>query len=233
MSIADIQPPTLLPLLSRGKHRNPRTGACFMELASLLAGERWTDHPACTHSLLATVARYVNDFTTDLGRQRLAPMIPSVIGLAGDDPRLDAAIALRCATTALPVASAERQRALAVGILCAEQVLALLGGGPAGTLGQAGAQALAQVPEAARWAKRFAGGPGTTPNVFVRRSAPSIVACAIRGIAEACIPDPDRMLRGLLAEAIADCRALLAHRQEQPDQHGQHGQHGQPVLPGR
>ena len=51
------QPPALLPVLSRGKHRNPRKGACFMEFASLLAGERWSDHPACTHPLLAAVAQ--------------------------------------------------------------------------------------------------------------------------------------------------------------------------------
>jgi hypothetical protein len=39
--------PELVPVLSRGKHRNPRRGACFMELASYLAGERWSDQPAC------------------------------------------------------------------------------------------------------------------------------------------------------------------------------------------
>jgi hypothetical protein len=54
--IAPRQPPALLPLLSRGKHRSPLKGACFMEFASMLAGERWSDHPACTHPLLAAVA---------------------------------------------------------------------------------------------------------------------------------------------------------------------------------
>ncbi|BDZ41719.1 hypothetical protein GCM10025865_10180 [Paraoerskovia sediminicola] len=28
----------MLPMLGRGKHRNPKRGACFMELASYLAG---------------------------------------------------------------------------------------------------------------------------------------------------------------------------------------------------
>ena len=51
-----------VPVLSRGKHRNPRKGACFMEFASYLAGEPWSDHPACTHALLAGVARDVNDY---------------------------------------------------------------------------------------------------------------------------------------------------------------------------
>jgi hypothetical protein len=84
-----------------------------MELASYLAGERWSDHPACTHSLLASVARLVNDYTSDEGRPRLAELIPSVIGLTGDDLHIDALIALRCATIALPVAAADRQRVLA------------------------------------------------------------------------------------------------------------------------
>src|SRR5438045_9530973 len=95
------QLPASLPLLSRGKHRNPRKGACFMELASVLAGERWSDHPACTHPLLAALARHVNDHTSDAGRERLAGLIPSVIGLTSDDPRVDARIALRCPITAL------------------------------------------------------------------------------------------------------------------------------------
>ena len=68
--------PALLPILSRGKHRSPRKGACFMELASLLAGERWSDDPACTHPLLALLARNVNDSTSDAGRARLAELSP-------------------------------------------------------------------------------------------------------------------------------------------------------------
>jgi hypothetical protein len=101
----------------------PRTGACFMELASLLAGERWSDHPACTHPLLAAVARHVNDHTSDAGRQRLAELIPSVIGLTGDDLHIDARIALGSATVALPVVVAERQRVMAVSVLACERVL--------------------------------------------------------------------------------------------------------------
>src|SRR3954469_7130258 len=95
--------PDLMPVLSRGKHRNPRKGACFMELASFLAGERWSDHPACTHRLLAALARHVNDYTSDEGRSRLGELVPSVIGLTSDDPVVDARIALRAATQALPV----------------------------------------------------------------------------------------------------------------------------------
>src|SRR5919108_6681314 len=109
--------PDLVPVLSRGKHRNPRKGACFMELASFMAGERWSDHPACTHPLLAALARDVNDYSSDAGRSRLARLIPSVIGLTGDDLHIDARIALRSATMALPVVAAERQRVMAVSVL--------------------------------------------------------------------------------------------------------------------
>src|SRR5215217_9212037 len=57
---------------------------------------RWSDHPACTHSLLASAARLVNDHTSDDRRPCLAELIPSVIGLTGDDLHIDALIALRC-----------------------------------------------------------------------------------------------------------------------------------------
>src|ERR671925_574081 len=139
----DGQPPGLLPTLSRGKHRNPRKGACFMEFASVLAGERWSDHPACTHPLLAAVARHVNDFTSDDGRSRLAPLIPAVIGLTGDDLHIDARIALRSATMALPVVAAERQRVMAVSVLASERVLAALDGRPVGALQEQSRRALA------------------------------------------------------------------------------------------
>src|ERR671937_484831 len=117
----EAHPPELIPILSRGRHRNPRKGACFMELASFLAGERWSDHPTCTHPLLAAVARLVNDNTSDAGRRRLAALIPSVIGLTGTDLRIDARIALHCATMALPVVSAERQKVLAVSALVSDR----------------------------------------------------------------------------------------------------------------
>jgi len=205
VSIDEIHLPTELPLLSRGKHRSPRKGACFMEFASVLAGERWSDHPACTHPLLGAVARYVNDYTSDQGRQRLATLVPSVIGLTGDDPHVDARIALRCATTALPVVSAERQRVMAVAVLAADRVLAGLDHRPSVRLEEPSARALAEVPDAARWAERFTGELAPSTKAFRQRSAPSIVRTAIAGIALACVPDPDEILRDLLIGAVQDC----------------------------
>jgi hypothetical protein len=205
----DIRLPELLPVLSRGKHRNPRKGACFMELASFLAGERWSDHPACSHPLLATLARDVNDCTSDANRQRLAQLIPSVIGLTSDDPHLDALIALRCATTALPVVSAERQRTMAVAILTCNRVLADLDGQPSSTLDQRSRQALDDAPHAARWARTFISDMGPSPTAFRRHAAPCAVRCAVEGIAQACIPEPDDLLRELLAGTIRECVARI------------------------
>lgn len=209
----NLRLPQLVPVLSPGKHRNPRHGACFMELASFLAGERWSDHPSCTHPLLAALARHVNDRTSDANRQRLATLIPSVIGLASDDPHLDVKIALRCAATALPVVSAERQRVMAVAILTCGRVLAALDGWPVDTIGEHGRQALDAVPEAARWARRFTSGIAPSLKAFRRQSAPCIVRSAVDGIAQACIPEPDDVLRDLLAETIRECAAWV-----RPDQ---------------
>ncbi len=69
-----------LPILSAGRHRNAKRGACFMEYASYLAGERWSDRPSCTHPSLAALARLINDLTSDDARSELATLIPSVVG---------------------------------------------------------------------------------------------------------------------------------------------------------
>ena len=216
MSSHDTRTPDLFPVLSRGKHRNPRKGACLMELVSYLAGERWSDHPSCTHPLLAELARDVNDFTSDANRSELGLLAPSVIGLTGDDLRLDARIALRAATTALPVAAAGRQHSLAVAVLACERMLADLNGRPVGELSPTSREALAAVPDAQSWARGFTQKVPIAPKGFRRHAAPNIVRCATRGIAQACIRDQDLMLRELLTTTIADCEAWLRQHTEQP-----------------
>lgn len=195
-----------LPILSRGKHRNPRHGACFMEFASYLAGERWTDHPGCTHPLLASLARQVNDHVSDDARQTLVELVPEVIGVTSADPRADVAIALRAATTALPVVSEERQQVMALAILNCERLLAHLEGRAPGELSARSRDALDAAPSAAAWARKHARDGRVSERVFRRQTAPAVVGCAVAGIARACAAEPDPLLRDLLVGAIDDCR---------------------------
>lgn len=204
--MALIDAPDAMPVLSAGKHRNPRKGACFMELASYLAGERWSDHPQCTHPLLATLARNVNDRVCTDARQRLALLIPDVIGLNGDDPRVDAWIALDASRTALPIASAEMQRVMAVSALRCERVLDELEGRSLDCVSPSTLHVLAQVPDATKWARRFSQMGWGSAGSFGRRGAPAIVHSAVVGIANACVDDPDSLLTDLLTRAISNCR---------------------------
>jgi hypothetical protein len=202
--------PDLMPVLSRGKHRNPRSGACFMEFASYLAGEAWSDHPACTHPLLASLARMVNDCTSDTARARLVSLIPSVIGLRGDNARVRLLISLRAATAALPVTSADHQRALAVGILNCERHLGGMGGGLPDDVGRRIRVAFDAAPDTERWARDFIGSMGSwSRSKFTDRTAETIIRVSVQGIAEACVPDPDGQLYDLLAGAIDDCVTAL------------------------
>ncbi|WP_174843655.1 hypothetical protein [Cryobacterium sp. TMT1-19] len=202
--------PDLMPVLSRGKHRNPRSGACFMEFASYLAGVAWSDHPACTHPLLASVARMVNDCTSDTARARLVPLIPSVIGLRGDNARVRLLIALRAATSALPVTSADHQRALAVGILNCERYLTEANGTIPDDVALRIRNSFDAAPATERWAREFIASMGSwSRSKFTDRTAETIIRVSVQGIAEACVPDPDGQLYDLLAGAIDDCTMVL------------------------
>ena len=80
----------------------------------------------------------------------------------------------------------------------------------AGGLEEPSRSALAQVPHAAAWASCFTSGarPSTASTKrFRRQAAPSIVRNAVQGIAQACVPEPDELLRDLLVQAIGDCAA--------------------------
>src|SRR6188472_4236606 len=170
-----VHAPDMMPVLSRGKHRSPKKGACFMELASFLAGEPWSDHPSCTHPLLASLARDVNDHVDDYARTRLAPLIPEVIGLNGTDPRVDAWIAREAATAALPVTASERQGVAAVGLLRCERMLNQLDGRPRDYVDPRTQAALNEVPHARDWAHGFTAPGWGSHSSFARRSAPAIV----------------------------------------------------------
>lgn len=199
--------PDGLPVLSRGKHRSARKGACFMEMASVLANEPWSDHPKCTHPLLAHLARLVNDYTSDDNRGELAVLVPSVVGLRGGELAwmvdLTAAVALR----ALPDVPEPSQRALAAGLVRCEEVANSLEPG-AVVATDAVRQALERVPSAVDWARQFTAGSTVSPKQFQKRSAPSVMTCAVRGLAATGAPDLDARLRNLLRTAITTAERL-------------------------
>lgn len=201
----------ILPLLSRGKHRNPRRGACFMELASYLAGERWSDKPACTHPLLAHLARLVNDLTEDVERPQLATLVPSVIGLQSEDPRWEDEITLLAAARALPVVSEHHQRALAVGILHVEHRRAMRAGDPDLPWHPASRRAFAQAPLAEVWAREFL---AQFTGLGGQHPGGAVLEIAAVGISTACVPDPGRRLRELLTDAITLCEHLAGREQQ-------------------
>jgi hypothetical protein len=66
--------------LSRGKHTSPRRGACVMELASLLAGEPFSDRPDCVCPVIAAFLRAYNDSIDDHRRQDLYAYAAEVVG---------------------------------------------------------------------------------------------------------------------------------------------------------
>jgi hypothetical protein len=192
----------VMPILSSGRHRNPRQGACFMEFASYLAGERWSDHPECTHPLLAALARDVNDLTSDGKRDRLMPLIHRVVGLSSADPLFGATIAVRAAAAAIPIASLERQRALGAGVL---SVLAEV---QSDHLHELADEAFAQAPDAERWGMRYLAST-SLPRRAGERAGAAMVHTAVVGIALACVPDADDRLLQLLESAIVDAEALV------------------------
>lgn len=196
--------PDMLPLLARGRHRNPRRGACFMELASYLAGERWSDAPRCTDPSLAALARMINDVTADDARPALAPLVPAVVGIRDLPPTFAGDLALLAVVHAMRDAAVVHQRAMAVGTL---RLLADPGATASGELRGDVAAAMADVPDADRWARRFL---GRVRPVAHYSPANALLEVAVQALGTACVPDPDARLRALLADAV-DLARTTAH----------------------
>ena len=68
--------------LAKGKHQSAEQGACVMELASMLAGESFTDHPQSVSAPIASFLRRYNDVLDDRRRQDLYPYAARVVGTA-------------------------------------------------------------------------------------------------------------------------------------------------------
>jgi hypothetical protein len=198
-----------LPILSAGRHRNAKRGACFMEFASYLAGERWSDHPACTHPSLAALARLVNDLTSDGARSKLSTHISSVVGLNGDNRRIPALVAILAATNALPIASATRQSALATGLVRCERILETWSGPEIDRARQRIRAAFLLAPGTEVWARDFIHQVSQHGNQPVTVNNEALLRTAVIGIADACVPDADERLATLLAQAIQECTLIL------------------------
>jgi hypothetical protein len=70
--------------LARGAHHSPEHGVCVMELASMLAGERFTDRPLSVCPLIAGYLRALNDTLGDAERRVLIPYASAAVGTATD-----------------------------------------------------------------------------------------------------------------------------------------------------
>ena len=69
--------------LSKGRHDSPEEGACVMELASMLAGEPFSDHPVSVCPVIGSCLRAYNDWIDDDHRQDLYRYASKVVGTRG------------------------------------------------------------------------------------------------------------------------------------------------------
>jgi hypothetical protein len=68
--------------LEKGAHK-PNDGFCVMEAVAYIAGEPWTDHPACASPVIAAFMRSWNDSLNDDDRNRLLkPYVTKLVGTA-------------------------------------------------------------------------------------------------------------------------------------------------------
>lgn len=172
-----------LPELQAGQHLDPSHGGCFMEYASLLAGEKWSDHPRCTHPALAQLARLVNDAASPGERQQLARLIPDVIGVTGRNAGLTPALVLLC-IEALPARQRARMSTHLQGRWARRRCAAAARGGFAGLSSR------------------------ITEGVYRSGPAARVMAEVVAGLTDSRAGEPAR-LPALLRDAIALSRLLL------------------------
>lgn len=72
--------------LAAGGHQNPKDGYCALELASILAGQPFSDSPACVSPVLRLFVIGLNDRLSDEERQKLVPYIPRLLGTIDKEP---------------------------------------------------------------------------------------------------------------------------------------------------
>ncbi len=79
-------------VLDPGSHTPDSGQYCLLEATSYLAGEPWSDHPACVSPALGAFGRALNDGLFRAHLDLLAPYAPRLIGTAGQ-PAADVAAA--------------------------------------------------------------------------------------------------------------------------------------------
>ena len=121
--------PENLPTLSAGGHAADDGQACLMEYISLLAGEKWSDKPACTHPVLSSAARLTNDLMSDKHRHLLVPLIGRLFGTdegGTEEERktLNVSLAVFCAKSVRHLVKPENLNGADAAISAAENWLA-------------------------------------------------------------------------------------------------------------
>jgi hypothetical protein len=81
--------------LSSGRHRSAHAGVCVMELASMLAEERFSDRAATVSPVIGAFLRTYNDGVDDGRRQDLYPVAALIVGSAAGRA-VEAERATRC-----------------------------------------------------------------------------------------------------------------------------------------
>jgi hypothetical protein len=83
--------------LASGRHVSPVHGVCVLELAAMLAGEQFTDHPRSVSNVIGTFMRGYNDMIDDRRRQDLYEYAAKVLGTAAGSSTEFARAQLLCA----------------------------------------------------------------------------------------------------------------------------------------
>lgn len=72
--------------LAKGAHEADSGAMCAMEAVAYIAGEPWSDAPACASPVVASFMRLWNDALPDADRTRLLlPLVPEIVGTRTTD----------------------------------------------------------------------------------------------------------------------------------------------------
>jgi hypothetical protein len=185
-----------------------------MEIASFLAGERWSDHPKCADPSLGELARCVNDIMPDDRRSQLALMIPSVIGTGYRRPVheravLGALVVRSCTLRALPSVRAKGVP-IACALIISERVL--------GVRTAAAERALAARPAAAATAEALAVAHADTwrpAGTYVSLAVPPAIKLTVKAVSDELGAAAGPVLTDMLNDAI-DAVRDHCHLEHQP-----------------